>query len=724
MSANQGTTRREFLITSALASGGLLLACQLPFGARDAAAASKGEFAPNAFLRISPDGRVTVIVNKSEMGQGIYTSLPMLVAEELCCDWKNVTFQASPVAPEYNHTQFGPIMVTGGSTSVRSEWERLSLAGAAAREMLIAAAALEWQVDPSACRAEDGMVFGPGKKKLGFGALAAKAAAVPVPGTPKLKGGSSQILGKPLPRLDSPAKINGKAIFGMDVSAPGMLTCVIARPPVFGAKLKTFNAEKALKIPGVKQVAAVAAGVAVVADGFWPALKGREALSVEWDAGAGAALDTAAMRSEYARLAETPGLVARKEGDAPAVLATAKKRFEVTFEVPYLAHATMEPLNCFVDLKADSCLIRTGTQFQTVDRNAAAALAGLKPEQVALETTFLGGGFGRRANPASDFVLEAVQVAKVVKQPVKVVWSREDDMRGGYYRPMWFDRISACLDDKGRPLAWHHRIVGQSIIAGTSFESAMVKEGIDHTSVEGAADTPYEIPNLQVELHTTKNQVPVLWWRSVGHSHTAFVMECFLDELAHAAGQDSFQYRRALLKQSPRVRNVLETAAKMSGWGTPLPMGRGRGIAVHESFGSYVAQAAEVSLEANGQIRVHRVFCAVDCGKVVNPDTVKAQMESGIVFGLSAALHGAITFKDGRVEQGNFDDYPLVTMDETPEIAVQIVTSSEPPGGIGEPGVPPIAPAVANALFAASGIRLRSLPMTRDKVLAAQQEKG
>jgi isoquinoline 1-oxidoreductase beta subunit len=716
-------TRREFITTSALAGGGLLLACHLPFGRRDLLAATGSEFAPNAFLRVAPDGRVTVIVNKSEMGQGIYTSLPMLVAEELCCDWRKVTFRASPVAPEYNRVG-ATIMVTGGSSTVRSEWERLSLAGAAAREMLIAAAAKEWKVAPSECRAENGTVIGPGGKRLGFGALAAKAAVLPVPKNPKLKGGASTLLGRPLPRLDSPAKINGTAIFGIDVSAPGMLTCVIARPPVFGAKVRAFDAARALALPGVRQVVAVEAGVAVVADGFWPALKGREALAVEWDEGDGAAISTPAMRADYARLAKTPGLVARREGDAAAALAAAARRFDVEYEVPYLAHAPMEPLNCFVDLKADSCLIRTGSQFQTVDRDAAARVAGLKPEQVTLETTFLGGGFGRRGNPASDFVVQAVQVAKVVGQPVKVIWSRPDDIRGGYYRPMWYDRISACLDDRGMPLAWHHRIVGQSIVAGTMFETAMVKDGIDRTSVEGAADTSYDIPNLQVELHSTKNRVPVLWWRSVGYSHTAFVMESFLDELAHAAGQDPCQYRRALLKKHPRSLNVLEIAAGKSGWGTPLPKGRGRGIAVQACFGSHVAQVAEVSLDPEGRVTVHRVVCALDCGKLVNPDTVKAQMESGIAFGLSAALYGAITLKDGRVEQGNFDGYPLVAMNAMPEVEVHIVASSDPPGGAGEPGVPPIAPAVANALFAASGIRVRSLPLTPEKVLAARREKA
>jgi isoquinoline 1-oxidoreductase beta subunit len=715
-------SRRQFIKTSALAGGGLLLACHIPFGGAAARAAGDEPFAPNAFLRIDAKGNVTVIVNKSEMGQGVYTSLPMLIAEELCCDWKKVRFRASPVAHDYDHTQFGPIMVTGGSTSVRSEWERLSRAGAAAREMLVAAAARKWGVDTTVCRAENGSVHGPAGKRLGYGTLAPLAAKEQVPKEPQLKKTAKAILGKPLHRLDSPAKINGTATFGIDVAAPGMLVAVIERAPVFGGKVKSFDATKAMAVAGVRQVVAVDAGVAVVADGFWPAVQGRERLQVVWDEGVGASVSTDAMRDEYARLAATPGLVARRDGDAAGVLARSATRFETVYEVPYLAHATMEPLNCFVDLKGDSCLIRTGSQFQTVDRAAAARVAGLKPEQITFETTFLGGGFGRRACPGSDFVIDAVQVAKAVGQPVKVIRTREDDMRAGYYRPMWYDRVSACLDDRGMPLAWHHRIVGQSIIAGTPFESAVIKDGIDDTSVEGAATTPYAIPNLQVELHSPKNAVPVLWWRSVGHSHTAFVMESFLDELASAAGKDPLAYRRELLQQHPRTLRVLETAAAKAGWGKRLPKGRGRGLAVHESFGSYVAQVAEVSLTPGGELRVHRVVCAVDCGKIVNPDTVKAQMESGITFGLSAALYGAITLKNGRVEQGNFNDYPPVRMAAMPTVEVHIIPSNDPPGGVGEPGVPPIAPAVANGLFSVSGARVRSLPLTAAKIKAALQK--
>lgn len=719
MSKSNGMTRRQFIKTGALLGGGLVLACHLPFGRSNVQAAQQGEFAPNAFLRIRQDESITVIVNKSEMGQGIYTSLPMLVAEELCCDWKKVRFLPSPVAPEYNHTQFGPIMVTGGSSSVRSEWSRLSLAGAAAREMLISAAAQIWNIAPASCKAENGFVVSPSGAKLSFGKLADKAATLPVPKDPQLKAGKKTLLGTPAKRLDSPAKINGTAIFGIDVQEPGMLTAVIARPPVFGGKVVSFNADKAKAIPGVRSVAAIEAGVVVAADDFWQAQKGRELLDITWDEGKWISISTPAMHEQYARLAETPGLVARKDGDAAAYLDNNSEQIEAVFEMPYLAHAAMEPLNCFVDLKKDSCLIRTGSQFQTVDRAAAARVAGLKPEQIDFETTFLGGGFGRRGNPASDFVIEAVQAAKALGRPVKVVYTREDDMKSGYYRPMWYNRVEAAVDKKGFPLAWRHRIVGQSIIAGTAFEPVMVKDGIDHTSVEGASDTPYSIPNLQVELHSTTNGVPVLWWRSVGHSHTAFVMESFMDELAHKAGLDPYRYRRTLLAKHPRNLKVLQTAAEKAGWGKSLPKGRARGIAVHESFGSYVAQVAEVSLDKNGNIKVHRVVCAVDCGRIINPDTIKAQMESGIIFGLSAALYGAITFKNGRVEQGNFDSYPLVRMSAAPSIEVHIIASNEEQGGVGEPGVPPIAPAVANALFALSGARVRSLPMTPERVQSA-----
>jgi isoquinoline 1-oxidoreductase beta subunit len=712
-------SRRDFLKAGALIGGGLVLGVSLPTSAMPAKKGVKTRASLNAFVRIGVDDTVTVVVNHSEMGQGVYTSLPMLVNEELEADWMKVRFEAAPVDPAYNHTAFG-MQMTGGSSSVWSEYDRLRRMGAAAREMLIAAAAKQWKVDPDSCRAEKGKVISLSGKSLTYGKLAKKAAALPVPKDVKLKDPSQySIIGKPLHRLDTPEKVNGAAKFGIDVSLPGMLTAVIARPPIFGAVVKSVKDEKTKAVPGITAVARVPSGVAVIAKDFWTAEKGRQLLEIEWDEGPLAALSTPGIRQQYADLAATPGLTAKKKGDTDLALAGAAQRLSAEYEVPYLAHAAMETLNCTVDLKKGSCEIWTGTQAQTADRKAAADVAGLKPEQVKIYTMYLGGGFGRRSNPLSDFVKEAVYVAMTAKKPVKVIWTREDDTQGGYYRPMWFDRISAGLDEQGNPVAWKHTIVGQSILMGTPFERMMVKDGIDGTSIEGAADLPYAVPNILVDLHSPKTGVPVQWWRSVGHSHTGFVVESFLDELAHAAGRDPYEYRKQLLDAHPRHLGVLNLAAEKGGWGRPLPSGWGRGIAVHESYGSYTSQVAEVSVSPTGDIRVHKVVCAVDCGKYVNPEIIRAQMESAIVFGLSAALHGAITFKDGKVEQSNFDSYPILRLIEMPEVEVHIVESSEKPGGIGEPGVPPIAPAVANAVFALTGKRIRKLPMTPAIVMAA-----
>ncbi|MGA2516029.1 MAG: molybdopterin-dependent oxidoreductase [Thermodesulfobacteriota bacterium] len=676
-------------------------------------------FPLNPYLRIGTDGRVVIVVGKSEMGQGVYSSLPMLVAEELEVDWSRISVEAAPVAQEYYHAQWGVIQVTGGSTSVSSEWDRLRRAGAGARVMLVRAAAEIWKVDPKSCRAEKGsVVHEPTNRRLSYGELAEKAARIKPPKDVSLKEPKEfKVIGKPMSRLDTPEKTSGTAIFGIDAKFPEMLTAVIARPPVFGGKIKSFNAEKAKTVKGVKDVVQVPSGVAVVGNDFWSARLGREALGITWDEGANAKLSTEGMREQYKNLAKNPGVVARREGDSEEGLRKATQQISAEYEVPYLVHAPMETLNCLVDLRADQCDIWTGTQLQSGDRDAAAAIAGLKPERVRIHNLFLGGGFGRRANPKSDFVSEAVHVAKKVKKPVKVVWTREDDIKGGYYRPFWYDRIAAGLDAKGNLVAWKHTIVGQSIIAGSPFEGAMADEhGVDATSVEGAADTPYEIPNILVDLHSPKIGVPVQWWRSVGHSHTAFVVESFIDELAHASGKDPFEFRRSLLSKHPRHKAVLELAAQKANWMKLPEKGVGRGIALHESFGSIVSQVAEVSVNPAGRVRVHKVVCAIDCGMVVNPEIVKAQMESGIVFGLSAVLHGAITFKNGRVEQSNFNNYQILRMYEMPTIEVFITPSQEPLGGVGEPGVPPIAPAVGNAMFSATGKRIRRLPIRAEEL--------
>jgi isoquinoline 1-oxidoreductase beta subunit len=706
--------RREFLKAGAALGGGLLISLYVPefVPAARAADSAVKPVALNAFVRIGSDESVTVISNHSEMGQGIYTSLPMLLNEELEADWARVRVESSPVEAVYNHTVFG-LMMTGGSTTTNSEYDRFRKMGAMARIMLITAAAQSWDVDPQTCHAAKGYVIHtPSGRRASYGSLADAASRIAPPKDIPLKDPKDfTLVGKPVRRLDTPSKTNGTAQFGLDVYIPGMLTAVVARAPVFGGKVISFNADAAKAIPGVVNVVQVPSGVAVIARGFWPAKLGREKLEINWDDGPGAAISTIAMRENFSALSKTPGAVARKTGDTAAALASAAKTITAEYEVPYLAHCMMEPLNTVVDLHEDRCEIWTGTQFQTGDRAAAAKVAGLKPEQVTLHTTLLGGGFGRRANPACDFVTEATEVAKAAKVPVKVVWTREDDIRGGWYRPMWYDHFTAGLDASGNPVAWTHTIVGQSIMTGTMFEAYGVKDGIDSASVEGAADLLYGIPNLRVELHTPKNEVPVQWWRSVGHSHTGFSVEAFLDEVAHAGGKDPYQLRRTLLAGQPRMLAVLDLAAQKANWGSALPAGRARGIATHFSFDSYVAQVAEVSVEQDGTVHVHRVVAAVDCGQTVNPDTVQAQLEGGIIFGLTAALKTEITLQKGRVQQSNFNDYPMLRMFESPVIEVFIVPSSEHPTGVGEPGVPPVAPAVANAIFAATGKRVRRLPI-------------
>ncbi len=710
------SSRRAFLKTAAATAAGLTIGFHWSGPLSRALADTSKDFAPNAFLRIAPDNSVTVIAKHLEMGQGTYTGLATIVAEELDADWAQIRVESAPAdASKYANLAFGTIQGTGGSSAMANSWMQLRNAGATARAMLVAAAAAEWNVPPASLTIERGVVrHPPSNRQATFGDLAAKAASQPVPDKAALKDPKHfKLIGQKLPRVDIPGKTNGTAQFTIDVTFPNMLVAVLQRPPLFGATVKSFDPTATKAVPGVVEVLQVPRGVAVVAKSFWAAKLGRDALKVEWDDSKAEKRSTTAIMAEYRRLAEQPGKPARKEGDAAAALKGAAKLITATYEFPYLAHAPMEPLDAVVKLDADSCEIWCGDQFQTVDQANAAATAGLKPEQVKIHTLLAGGSFGRRANMGSDYIVEAVSVAKALGAngiPVKLQWTREDDIRGGLYRPLYLHRLEAALDKNGQLVGWQHRIVGQSIMAGTAFAAVMVKNGIDGTSVEGAANLPYAVPNMSVELNTTETGVPVLWWRVVGSSHTAYATEAFIDEIASAAGKDPFAFRQAMLEHHPRHKAVLELAAKAAGWGNPLPKGKGRGIAVAEAFGTYVAQVAEVTVAPNGKVKVDRIVCAVDCGTPINPDVITAQMEGGIGFGLGAALYGAITLKDGQVEQTNFDAYQVLRIDEMPKVEVHIVPSPEAPTGVGEPGVAPVGPAVANAVFAVTGKRLRVLP--------------
>ena len=707
-------SRREFLKTSVLMSGSLVVAFAIP-GANRLMALQEpqagGPFIPNAFVQVGSDDSVTILLAHSEMGQGIWTSLPMLVAEELDADWSKIKVQHAKAAPVYAHTTIG-LQMTGGSTTTLSEFDRYRQAGATARALLVQAAAQRFGVKPADCRTENGVVIA-GKQRARYGELAGAAAKLPPLKEVSLKDPKEwKLIGKPMKRLDTPEKITGRAQFGIDVRFPGMLTAVVARPPVFGGTVKSFDAGAAKAVPGVRKVVQVPTGVAAVADHFWAAKLGSDALKIDWDLGPNASLDSAALREQFRHIADTAGATAAEAGSVTEGLRKAAKTIAAEYAFPYLAHAPMEPENCTVRISRGKCEIWAGTQFQGMDQQIAAHITGLKPEQVDIYTTFLGGGFGRRANFQSDFVAEAVQVAKAASAPVKTVWTREDDVRGGYYRSAFLHRARIGLGADGLPVAWLHSVVGQSNLIGTPFEKLAVKDGIDPTSVEGLADSPYlkETPHHRVDLHSPRTGIPVLWWRSVGNSHTAFVVETLIDELAQAARKDPVEYRRLLLKRYPRHLGVLNLAVEKAGWGRRPPARHARGVAVHSAFGSFAAQVAEVSIESD-RIRVHRVVCAIDCGIVINPETIAAQMESGIAFGLSAALHGALHFKDGRVQESNFHDYRVLRLNEMPVVEVHIVRSTEKPGGVGEVAVPHIAPAVANAVAQLTGRRLRELPL-------------
>jgi isoquinoline 1-oxidoreductase beta subunit len=718
------TTRRAFL-KGAGTAGALALTIGFDWAgttrraAATATPAAGALFAPNAFLRIAADNSVTVIAKHVEMGQGAYTGIATIVAEELDADWGTIRVESAPAdAKRYANLVFGTMQGTGGSSAMANSWNQLREAGGKARAMLLAAAANEWKVTVAELHVEKGVIYhSASKRQAAFGSLVGKAAALPVPDKVTLKDPKDfTLIGRQAARVDVPAKVNGTAQFTLDVAMPGLLVALLKRPPLFGGNVKSFDATASMALPGVVKVVQVPAGVAVVARNFWAAKLGRDALKVEWDDTHAEKRSSAALMDEYRRLADQPALSARKQGDAAPAIGNATHKITASYEFPYLAHAPMEPLDAVVKLTANSCEIWAGDQFQTVDQMNAAKTAGLDPSQVSIHTLFAGGSFGRRANTRSDYIVEAVSIAKAFGAdgtPIKLQWTREDDIRGGLYRPMYFHKLEAGLNDAKELIGWRHVIVGQSIVADTLF-AGMIKDGIDGTSVEGAATIAYDIPNISVELSTTKTGVPVLWWRVVGSSHTTFAVEAFIDEVAHAAGADAFAFRRRLLEHEPRMKAVLELAAEKAGWNSgPLPKGRGRGIAVAEAFKTRVAQVAEVSVDEQGRVTVDRVVCAVDCGTAINPDVITAQMEGGIGFGLGAALYGAITLKDGRVEQDNFNNYRVLRINEMPKVEVYIMPSTEPPTGVGEPGVAPLGPAVANAIFAATGRRIHRLPFPK-----------
>ncbi|MEZ4293434.1 MAG: xanthine dehydrogenase family protein molybdopterin-binding subunit [Polyangiaceae bacterium] len=713
-------TRRFFLSTSLSAGAVLVVGCgaeqtlppkvaePAPSTSASAPPRSEALFSANAWIRIAPDETVTVLIDKSEMGQGIETSLAMLAADELDADWSKVRVEFAPVGNDYKNRVFGS-QGTGGSTSIRGSFIPMRAAGAAARHMLVTAAATMWGVEPASCTTENGAVLHPpSNKRATYGSLTEKASAVPAPAEPTLKTPDKfRLIGKPIPRLDAAAKAAGKVEFGIDVQRPGMVIATVARSPVFGGKATKWDAAAASAVKGVKKVLAVTGGVAVVAEHFWAAKKGAEALAVTWDEGPGASISSDKLTQAAAALAKKPGNVADSRGDADKALKTAAKKIEAVYELPFQAHATMEPMTCTAEVRADRCDLWVGTQFQESTQKLAAKLTGLPLSSVFVHSTYLGGGFGRRSE--MDFVTDAVEIAKEMPGvPVKVIWTREDDMRHDFYRPSSYSLVRGGIDKSGTPVAWSQRIVSPSIMARVF--PARLKNGVDHSSVEGSTEQPYSVPNWHVEYHMHETGVPVGFWRSVGHSSNAFVTESFLDELFALKKIDPLDGRLALLTE-PRLKAVLELAARKGDWGKPLPKGRGRGLACHGSFGSFVAQVAEVTVADDGKVKVDRVVCAVDCGIIVNPDTVEAQMQGAIVYGLTAALKSEITLTAGKVVQANFHNFKLLPIDEMPIVEVHLISSAEKPSGAGEPATPCIAPAVANAIFAATGKRLRKLPI-------------
>jgi isoquinoline 1-oxidoreductase subunit beta len=687
--------RRGFLKVGAATAGGLFIGFHLPESSKLEAATTSTKL--NAYIHIGSDDLVTFWIHKSEMGQGPMTSLSQLLAEELDCDWKQVRTVFAPVDPAY-----GPLQGTFGSMSIRTCWGPVRQAGASARDMLLDAAAQKWSVAKSQLRTENGQVINTAtNERLSYGSLAEAAGKLPAPAKVPVKDPKDfHLIGTSPKRLDTPLKVNGSAGFGIDARRLDMVYAVLARCPVFGGKVASFDDTKTKAVPGVIQVVQISNGVAVVADNTWSAMEGRRALQVQFDEGKNANLSSVGIRELFVNLAEKPGAVARNDGDVNAALAGGVKKLEAIYEVPYLSHAPMEPMNCTADVRADSAEVWVSTQMQTGSMGTTAKITGLPPSKIQIHTMFLGGGFGRRGG--DDFVGEAVEVSKAIGKPVKLTWSREDDMQHDLYRPASYTKFAGALDKDGWPVAWNTRVVCPSF--------GGLRNGVDRTSVEGIIDLEYAIPNFHVDYHPPDVDIPVTYWRSVGFSQNTFFSESFLDELAVAAGKDPFEFRRHLLAKSPRLLGVLELAAEKAGWGKPLPAGHARGIAVVNNIGSYNAQVAEVSVD-NGKLRVHHVVCAVDCGHVINPAGVEQQIQSGIVYGLSAALKGAITIEHGRVVQGNFNHYDVLRIDEMPVVEVHIVPSQAAPGGIGEASTPTIIPAVANAIFAATGKRLRKLPI-------------
>lgn len=721
---NPDITRRVFLKKTADSGLGLTLSIMLPVSltacavqetVTPAPAAPVTEFAPNAFVRVNSDNTITVVIKHLEMGQGTFTGLATLVAEEMDADWSQIRSESAPAdASRYNNLAWGTFQGTGGSSAIANAYTQMREAGATARYLLVAAAAQQWQVPADSLTVQKGIVaHRASNRSASFGELAAAAASQSVPTTIKLKDPKDfTLIGKmDLPRKDT-GKTNGTAIFTQDIKLPDMLVAVVAHPPRWGAQLVSFDASKTKTVAGVVDVVRLPNSVAVLSKDYWTSKKGRDALVVEWNEAQAFKKSSAEIMADYKALAEMPGVTVVERGDVEAAFKQAYKVLQADYEFPFLAHATMEPMNCVIQRHESGVEVWNGAQLQTGDQMAIAQVFGIKPEQVKINTLFAGGSFGRRANPLSDYVVEAATIAKAYGKnvPIKLVWSREDDMNAGYFRPMYFHRLKAAINKQGKIIAWQQRIVGQSIIAGTAF-AGMMKNGIDPTSVEGVSNLPYHIENFSLDLHTTKLKVPVQWWRSVGSTHTAYSTETFMDALARAAGKDPLTFRLAHLQDHPRHAQTLTLAAEKAGWGTPLPKGKYRGLAVHESFNTYVAQVAEIAMSADGKMKVEKVTCAVDCGVAVNPDVIKAQMEGGIGYGLSPALNSAITLEQGKVVETNFDRYGVVRIGQMPEIEVHIVASGEPPTGVGEPGTPVIAPAVANALSMGSRKIYGGLPL-------------